>query len=74
MLFRSPLAELRQKISMGQEAQVRLVNYTKNGEAFFNFLTTIPITWDEGDMALGLRKRYIVGFQAHAPTENPPAG
>jgi hypothetical protein len=62
-----PRFELRGKISKGEEAQVRLVNYTKSGEKFFNLLTTIPITWDEGDMALGLRKRYIVGFQAQDP-------
>jgi hypothetical protein len=62
-----PRAEIRQKILRKEEAQVRLVNYTKSGEQFFNLLTIIPIMWDEGDMALGLRKRYIVGFQARDP-------
>ena len=59
-----PLAQLREKIARGEEAQVRLVNYTKGGEKFANLLTTIPITWDEGDKELGLGRRYIVGFQA----------
>jgi hypothetical protein len=63
-----PLVELREKIKKGEEAQVRLVNYTKDGGKFFNLLTTIPISWDEGDKELGLEKRYIVGFQAQ---ENP---
>ena len=62
-----PRAELRQKILRGEEAQVRLVNYTKSGEKFFNLLTIIPIMWDEGDMALGFGKRYLVGFQAQDP-------
>jgi hypothetical protein len=57
-------AVLRDKLAKGEEAQVRLVNYTKSGHQFFNLLTTIPIKWDDGDEALGLEKRYVVGFQA----------
>lgn len=53
--------ELREKIARGEEARVRLWNFTKEGKIFVNVLTTIPITWDEG---LGQEKRYIVGFQA----------
>ena len=63
-----PLAELRQRIKRGEEAQVRLVNYTKDGRKFFNLLTTIPIGWDENNKESGLRMRYIVGFQAQ---QNP---
>lgn len=55
-----PRAEIRDTIQRRQEAQVRLVNYTKGGVKFFNLLTVIPIAWDEGDVG----KRYMVGFQA----------
>jgi hypothetical protein len=57
-------ATLREKIAKGEEAQVFLLNYKKSGEKFRNLLTTIPITWDEGDTA----KRYIVGFQVDSKT------
>ena len=53
-------AKLRDKIKAGEEAQVRLINYTKGGVRFFNILTVIPIMWEEDDA----RKRYVVGFQA----------
>ena len=53
-------AELQDKIAREEEAQVRLVNYTKGGIKFFNLLTVIPIAWNEGETG----KRYMVGFQA----------
>jgi PAS domain S-box-containing protein len=53
--------ELREKFARGEEARVRFVNFRKDGEMFVNVLTTIPISWDDGD---GEGKRYIVGFQA----------
>lgn len=53
--------ELREKFAKGEEARVRFVNFRKDGKMFVNVLTTIPISWDEGD---GEGKRYIVGFQA----------
>jgi hypothetical protein len=53
--------ELKEKLSRGEEARVRLVNYKKDGTMFVNVLTTIPISWDEGHEQ---GKRYIVGFQA----------
>lgn len=55
---------LKNSFEMGGEAQVRLVNYKKSGEKFSNLLTTIPITWEEGERTAGPGKRYIVGFQA----------
>lgn len=60
-----PRAQLRDTIQRRQEAQVRLVNYTKGGVKFFNLLTVIPIAWDEGEVGL----RYMVGFQAQDNTQ-----
>jgi PAS domain-containing protein len=60
--------ELKYRFSMGEEARVRLVNYKKSGTKFVNLLTTIPITWDEGEPNAGSGKRYIVGFQADSQT------
>lgn len=57
-------AELEHAFSKGEEARVKLVNYKKDGAKFVNLLTTIPITWAEGEQTAGLEKRYIVGFQA----------
>jgi PAS domain-containing protein len=59
-----PRAKLREKIQRTEEAQVRLVNYTKGGVKFFNLLTIIPIAWEEGEVG----KRYMVGFQAQDNT------
>jgi hypothetical protein len=56
--------ELKHRFSMGEEARVRLVNYRRDGTKFINLLTTIPITWDEGESNDTPGKRYIVGFQA----------
>lgn len=59
---------LTQKFRRGEEARVRLVNYRKDGRTFFNLLTTIPLTWEEGEMPQNVTpgRRYIVGFQADA--------
>jgi hypothetical protein len=59
---------LKHRFSMGEEARVQLVNYKKSGTKFVNLLTTIPITWDEGEPNAGPGKRYIVGFQADSQT------
>jgi PAS domain len=56
-------AELRDKIAKDEESQVQLVNYKKNGVAFVNLLTTIPISWDDEREKNRVRKRYVVGFQ-----------
>jgi PAS domain S-box-containing protein len=55
---------LKHSFEKDGEARVRLVNYMKSGAKFANLLTTIPITWDEGEASNGTGKRYIVGFQA----------
>ncbi|KAF4630353.1 hypothetical protein G7Y89_g7789 [Cudoniella acicularis] len=57
--------ELKEKIVKGEEAQVKLINFRKDGKIFFNVLTVIPILWKErgdGDEVRG--KLYMVGFQA----------
>jgi len=61
---RQARVELRTRFERGEEARVKLINYTKGGKRFVNILTTIPITWEgEGNGTVG-GKRYIVGFQA----------
>lgn len=55
------LAEFRRSMRRGEEAQVTITNYRKDGSAFINVLTAIPISWD----ASADGRRYIVGFQAN---------
>lgn len=55
-------SELREKFGKSEEAQVKLVNYRKGGQRFVNLLTTIPLSWEEGD-GTGEIGKYIVGFQ-----------
>lgn len=55
---------LKYAFERGEEARVTLINYKKSGAKFTNLLTTIPITWDEGEATSWPGKRYIVGFQA----------
>jgi PAS domain-containing protein len=52
-------AELRAKMEKGEEACVKLVNFTKEGGRFENVLTVIPLVWEGG-------RRVVVGFQADA--------
>jgi hypothetical protein len=54
------LSELRHRIAKGEEGQVKIVNYRKDGRPFLNILTVIPITFKDMD---GSERKYIVGFQ-----------
>jgi hypothetical protein len=47
--------QMRHSMSRGMEAQVKIVNYKKNGTIFENLLTIVPVWF--GD------KSYVVGFQ-----------
>jgi PAS domain-containing protein len=60
-LNRKPKRELKSKISRGEEVQVQLVNYRKDGRKFMNMLTVVPIELVDSDGRLG---RYVVGLQA----------
>ena len=51
------ILNLKTKIAEGKEVQQSLINYRKGGKPFLNFLTMIPIHWDDPGI------RYIVGFQ-----------
>lgn len=51
--------EMKVKMHKGEEARVKLINFTKEGARFENVLTVIPLEWEGG-------KRVIVGFQADA--------
>lgn len=48
--------EVKQTVSRGRETQTKFINYCKDGSAFVNILTLIPIRW--------MGRNYIVGFQA----------
>lgn len=48
---------MRDAIKANKEHQTTVTNFKKNGNAFVNILTLIPITWDSQDF------RYSVGFQ-----------
>ncbi|TVY69015.1 White collar 1 protein [Lachnellula suecica] len=60
--------ELKDRIVKGEEAQVKLVNFRKDGVSFVNLLTVIPILWDDGDVKEkhGKTRKYVVGFQVDA--------
>ena len=51
------ISMLKQQIEAQEEVQTEITNYTKDGRAFTNLLTVIPISWDTDG------KRYFVGFQ-----------
>jgi len=51
---------IKKTIELGLESQTTLINYRKNGEMFWNLLTTVPVDWTNND---GVEKHYIVGFQ-----------
>ncbi|TVY30966.1 White collar 1 protein [Lachnellula hyalina] len=53
--------ELKERFARNEEAQVKLVNFTRDGRMFVNLLTVIPILWDEDGVG-GKKKRYLVGF------------
>lgn len=59
---------LREKLPKGEEAQVKLVNFKRDGGIFVNILTVIPILWDDGDVKEkhGKKRKYLVGFQVDA--------
>jgi PAS domain S-box-containing protein len=57
---------LRDKLPKDEEAQVKLVNFKKDGSVFVNILTVIPILWDDTKEKHGKKKKYVVGFQVDA--------
>ena len=54
---KSSIQRMRRAIRSGQEIQLRLKNFKKNGQRFNNVLSIIPIDLDETGT------RYAVGFQ-----------
>ncbi|KAI9844206.1 MAG: blue light receptor [Sclerophora amabilis] len=53
---------LKGRILAGQEAQVTLINYRKNGQAFLNLLTVVPIAPPRADDGAGQGIQYFVGL------------
>lgn len=54
---KSTVKGMREAIKGNREHQTTVTNFTKDGRAFANILTLIPITWDSDEY------RYSVGFQ-----------
>jgi PAS domain-containing protein len=54
---------LKAKMKNGEEVQVQLINFRKDGRSFTNLLTVVPIQLVDSDGKLG---RYMVGLQADA--------
>ena len=53
--------ELKEKFARNEDAQVKLVNFKRDGRMFVNLLTVIPILWDD-ESGGGNKRRYFVGF------------
>lgn len=54
---RSAIRQMRHAVRDGEEIQLRVTNYRKNGQRFTNMLTIIPVPGDASGA------RYSVGFQ-----------
>ncbi|WYZ37925.1 hypothetical protein EsH8_II_001431 [Colletotrichum jinshuiense] len=54
---KATVASLRKAVETNDEIQVKLTNFKKDGTAFVNLLTMIPIRWKSENY------RYSVGFQ-----------
>jgi len=57
--------ELTQKFASNEEAQVKLVNFKRDGRMFVNLLTVVPILWDD-ETGNGKKRKYLVGFMVDA--------
>lgn len=51
------VAEIRDAVRNGSEASVRLLNYKKNGQPFWNMFTLAPMADVDGNL------RFIIGVQ-----------
>lgn len=54
-----PRQAIKDALTNDSEVQTTLVNYKKNGDMFYNFVTIVPITWDDDPHVV----KYWVGFQ-----------
>lgn len=54
---RRAVKEIRSAIDNGQECTVRLINYTKSGQPFWNMFSLAPVFGQDGKV------RYFVGVQ-----------
>jgi hypothetical protein len=55
---RRAVAEIREAVKTGTETSVRLLNYKKNGQPFWNLFTLAPMADVDGNL------RFIIGVQA----------
>ena len=54
---RRAVAEIREAVKTGTETSVRLLNYKKNGQPFWNLFTLAPMADVDGNL------RFIIGVQ-----------
>ncbi|KAK0557668.1 hypothetical protein OC846_000235 [Tilletia horrida] len=52
------VAHIKKHIDRTRECQASLINYKKNGKAFINLVTIVPIPWGDSNVI-----QYFVGFQ-----------
>ena len=66
---RRAVKEIRQTIDAGQECTVRLINYTKSGQPFWNMFSLAPVYGNDGKV------RYFVGVQLDVSSKDmtPPS-
>eukprot|EP00959_Pyramimonas_sp_CCMP1952_P086452 1808398-Pyramimonas_sp.AAC.1 len=62
------VAEIRDAIKSGGECTVRLLNYRKDGRAFWNMFTLAPVFDSSGNV------RFYVGVQGDVTDEDQPEG
>ncbi len=51
------MSEIREAVKTGTETSVRLLNYKKNGQPFWNLFTLAPMADVDGNL------RFIIGVQ-----------
>ncbi len=54
------ISDLRQAVKNGEETTVRILNYRKDGHAFWNMLTVAPMGDSDG------QTRFFIGVQVEA--------
>lgn len=45
--------KMRKAVEKGSELQIEVVNFKKNGARFINYLTMIPVRWENRDYCVG---------------------
>nr|AML77908.1 putative LOV domain-containing protein [Chlamydomonas bilatus] len=67
------VSQIRDAVKAGAELTVRILNYTKNGRAFWNMFTLAPMLDAEGHARFYVGVQVDVTAQAAAPGDKAPA-